>query len=210
MKVLISKGSGLVVSEAKAAEDCRTPIRFATISAHELPPGLGVRQSSAAFSHAIRMRRVQTRVSSAQRAFTLLEPLIATVAFAIVLAAINTVFYSALRLRNRATEAIEASLPQQQALTIIKRDLANLVVPGGTLAGELQTTSTTNNMAGQGNPTFCTTTGVIDETSPWCELQHVSYVLMQSTNGSRARDLVRVVNRNLLPATGQEQPGYQW
>src|SRR3954466_637657 len=142
--------------------------------------------------------------------FTLLEILIATLAFAIVLAAINTVFYTALRLRNRTTEAIETSLPQQQALTIIKRDLANLVVPGGTFSGELQTASTTNNMTGQGNPTFCTSTGVIDETSPWSEVQKVSYVLMESTNHSRAKELVRAVTRNLLPSTTQEPPIYQW
>ena len=59
-------------------------------------------------------------------AFTLLEILIAVAAFAIVLAAINTVFYSALRLRNSTTAAIERALPMEHALGIIKRDLANI------------------------------------------------------------------------------------
>ena len=49
-----------------------------------------------------------------QRAFTLLELLIAVVAFAIVLAAINGVFYSALKLRNRSAASLEKSLPLTQ------------------------------------------------------------------------------------------------
>src|SRR5436309_5204412 len=67
-------------------------------------------------------------------AFTLIEVLIAAAAFAIVLAAINAVFYSALRLRNKTAAALDEALPLQQAVAIIKRDLANIVVPGGTLS----------------------------------------------------------------------------
>src|SRR5947207_14101285 len=52
------------------------------------------------------------------RGFTLLELLIAVAVFAIVLAAINAVFYGALRLRNKTTEAIKEALPMQQALAI--------------------------------------------------------------------------------------------
>src|SRR5688572_5904097 len=40
-------------------------------------------------------------------AFTLLEVLIAVVTFGIVLAAMNAVFYGALRLRNKTTEALK-------------------------------------------------------------------------------------------------------
>lgn len=147
--------------------------------------------------------------------FTLLEVLIATVAFAIVLASINAVFFSALRLRNRATEAVDRSVPLEHALTIMKRDLANIVPPGGKLFGSLQTTPTTgqagmsasallNNTAasipGQSSPTFYTSTGVIDETSPFAEVEKVSYFLAASTNGSAGKDLFRSVSRNLLPA----------
>ena len=37
-------------SRYKAAEDCRTPRRFALIQASEIPTGFGVRQSSAALA----------------------------------------------------------------------------------------------------------------------------------------------------------------
>jgi type II secretion system protein J len=151
------------------------------------------------------------------RAFTLLEILIAVAAFAIVLAAINTVFYSALRLRNRTTQSIEESLPVQQAVMVIKRDLSNLVLPGGTLTGPLQstpTTSTTNTMSlgpeiGQISPDFFTTTAKLDETIPWSELQKVAYLLVEPTNRIAGRDLVRAVTRNLLPVTDTE-PERQW
>ena len=166
--------------------------------------------------------------------FTLLELLLAVAAFALVLAAINGVFYGALKLRNKAVAGFDESLPLQQTLTILKRDLANIVVPGGTLSGTLQTsansgmnssassssssstsssssginTSTLVNngmVLGQSSPTIYTATGSLDETSPFAEVQKVSYQLVSSTNlSSTGRDLVRSVTRNLLP-TLQDQ-----
>ena len=133
-------------------------------------------------------------------AFTLIEIMIAVAAFAIVLAAINTIFYTALRLRNSTTAAIEKALPMEHALGVIRRDLANLVLPGGTMSGTLSTTSTSNSVAGQASPSFYTTTGVIDETSPFAEVQRVSYLLVASTNNGIGKVLVRSVARNLLPS----------
>lgn len=146
---------------------------------------------------------------SKRRAFTLIEILIAVAAFAIVLAAINTIFYSALRLRNATTAAIEKALPIEHAFGVIKRDLANLTVPGGTMTGTFSTTSTSNSVAGQMSPSFYTTSGVIDETSPFGDLQRVSYLLVASTNKSQGRDLMRSVARNLLPSL-QDQNEQEW
>src|SRR5262245_19495560 len=87
-------------------------------------------------------------VSKRSSAFTLLELLIAVSIFAIVLAAINAVFYSALRLRNRAAAIMDKNVPIEQAMTIIRRDLLSLVPPGTNLLGPLQTTSNSN-MVGQ-------------------------------------------------------------
>jgi type II secretion system protein J len=153
--------------------------------------------------------------------FTLMEVIIAVVAFAIVLAAINAVFYGALRLRNKTVASFDEALPVQQTLAILKRDLANIVLPGGTLSGSLQTTPTvglnTGNtstsagtaiMPGQISPNFYTTTGIADEISPFAEIQKVSYLLTDSTNGAAGKDLSRSVTRNLLPSL-QEQPVQQ-
>lgn len=149
--------------------------------------------------------------SRLNRGFTLLEVLIATVVFAIVLAAMNTVFFGALRLRNKATESIDEALPVQQALAIIKRDLSNLVLPGGTLSGAFQTTTITNSMAGQMSPGFYTATALIDTMSPWAEVQRVSYGLVISTNRTAVgRDLIRATTRNLLPVLTEDPPAQQW
>jgi type II secretion system protein J len=142
-------------------------------------------------------------------AFTLLEILIAVAAFAVVLAAINTVFYSALRLRNSTSEAIEKALPMEHALGVIKRDLANLVLPGGLMSGTFSTTSTSNSLAGQSSPNFYTASGVVDETSPFAEVQRVSYLLVAATNRAGAKALIRSVSRNLLPSL-QEEYEAEW
>jgi len=159
--------------------------------------------------------------SARTHAFTLLEILIAMAAFAIVLGAINSVFYAALRLRNKAADSFEKVLPLQNTMAVMKRDLANLVLPGGTLSGSLQTTPTsnlnqnTNGMSasatfvpGQVSPNFYTTGGTIDDTSPFSEMQRVSYVLRAPTNYSQGQDLFRSVTRNLLSTTS-EQPVQQ-
>ncbi len=142
------------------------------------------------------------------RGFTLIEVLIAVAIFAIVLAAINTVFYSALRLRNRSAAAFDEALPVQQAVAIIKRDLANLVVPGGLLSGVLQTTTITNAVAGQASPDFYTSAGQMDNIVPWGDIERVSYLLVDSTNRAPGMDLYRAVTRNLL-SQAQDPPVQQ-
>jgi hypothetical protein len=147
--------------------------------------------------------------------------------FSIVMVAINTVFYSALRLRNKTAEAFDRALPLQRALAVMKRDLANIVAPGGTLSGTLQSTilgtapssssQTSSNGtpvtaipipgAAESSPFFYTSTGALEDTTPWADIQQVSYVLMPPTNGLAAgKDLVRCVTRNLLPVTTPDPP----
>ena len=165
------------------------------------------------------------------RAFTLLEVLLAVAVFAIVLLAMHGVFYGALRLQQKTVKAIEASLPLQQTLAVLKRDLAGLVVPGGTLFGALQTTATasTNSatntfsvmdpsatqpgagaiLQGLASPAFYTASGIISDTAPWGEVSKVYYYLAEPTNHTLGKDLFRAVTRNLLP-TIQEQADDQW
>jgi general secretion pathway protein J len=145
------------------------------------------------------------------KGFTLIEVLLAVAIFAIVLAAINTVFYGALRLRNRTTQALERSIPIQQVVTILKHDLEGIVPPGGTLSGSLKSGVATSGMDQQGGTEIYTTTGIIDESSPWPSVQKVSYTLRApATAGARGgKDLIRLVTRNLLP-TSQEEVEEQW
>jgi prepilin-type N-terminal cleavage/methylation domain-containing protein len=158
-----------------------------------------------------------------RRAFTLLELLLATAIFAIVLVAINTVFYSALRLRDRTTAALAAELPVNQAMAVMRRDLAGTLPPGGTLAGDFKSgtgsSSVGNRNSSSGGTTgaamaqgstlsaaevgsldFFTTGGALSETEPFGDVQEVNYQLVAPADPLRAlgRDLVRTVNRNLL------------
>jgi prepilin-type N-terminal cleavage/methylation domain-containing protein len=157
--------------------------------------------------------------------FTLMEVLLAVGIFSIVLLAIHLVFYGAVRLRNKTTTEIESALPLQQTLTLLRRDLSNLVLPGGILSGELQSTPTTGtqlgqtgsaplatqagDLPGQSSPDFYTTTAALDDVYPWPEIQRVSYFLANPTNQTVGRDLFRSVTRNLLPVL-EEPPDEQW
>jgi prepilin-type N-terminal cleavage/methylation domain-containing protein len=154
--------------------------------------------------------RVTPAIDS-RRGFTLIEILIATAAFAIVLSAISGVFYGALRLRNASAEAIERNLPLTRAVNSIRRDLANIVLPGGTMFGPLQTTSITNSLPGQVSPDFYTTSGVIDEVSYFGDVQRVAYALAPPADrAAPGLDLIRGVSRNLLPPNTPDVPTQQW
>lgn len=144
--------------------------------------------------------------------FTLMEILIATSIMAIVLVAIHSVFFGALSLRAHTVDAIEESLPTEQALETIQRDLANLVAStNGTFFGPLQTDNTTNLLPGQVGPDFYTSGGELDGLVPWGNVEKIDYILTAPTNhtGGPGQDLVRAITRNLLPVNGQPMPEEQ-
>ena len=162
-----------------------------------------------------------------REAFTLLEIMLAVAIFAMVLAAINGVFYGAMRLRTKTARLIEDSLPVQRTVAILKRDLRGIVAPGTNFAGPLKSgvsmSSPSSGASGGGsaglgltsaNPgatELYTATGVLTDFSPWGNIQKVSYALRPATNSTTAagQDLFRLVTRNLLP-TLQEEVEPQW
>jgi len=133
--------------------------------------------------------------------FTLLEVLVAISIFAVLLSAIGGLFYSALRLRNKTTSALEADVPTEDALDAIRHDLANLAPPNGLFFGPLQNTTITNPVPGQVGPDFYTTAGELDGMTPWGNVEKIDYVLSTPTNGPtrKGKDLYRAITRNLLP-----------
>ncbi|MDB6040576.1 MAG: hypothetical protein JWM99_4417, partial [Verrucomicrobiales bacterium] len=147
----------------------------------------------------------QTRIHETA-AFTLIELMLALVIFAIILSAINAVFFSALHLRNKSAEAIEQSVPIQQAFDTIRRDLQGIVLPGGMMSGSLQT-GVSSNLVQDGSTQFTTSTGGLSDYEPWGKMQRVTYTLRASMNRNSigGKDLIRSVTRNLL-ATAQDQP----
>jgi type II secretion system protein J len=179
------------------------------------------------------MRAVPQNTSSRKGlcAFTLIEVILAIGIFAIVMVAINTAFFAALRLRQHSTEALEQALPLDHTLEVLRRDLINAVPPGGVLAGDFRSgnagssgggsssksTSAANSSASRGLGTaqyggldFFTTTGTLSDNSPWSDIQEVNYQLQDPADRqhSYGRDLIRTVTRNLL-ATSSQAAGVQ-
>ena len=136
------------------------------------------------------------------RAFTLIELILCVGIMAIVMIAINAVFFSAMRLRERTADAVDESLPVQQALAILRRDLQGAMAPSsdGILSGDFKVGGVTS--VGVGQPVdieLYTTTGVLRENEPWGEVQKVSYRLRLPENRrTPGQELVRDVTRNLL------------
>jgi len=150
-------------------------------------------------------------------AFTLVEVLLALTICAIVLVAVNAVYASAVRLRNRTSAAVDDAAPINRTFEIIRRDLKGTVGPGGFMAGDFKCGAQSmgasmglSGEAGGGGLDFHTSTGIIGDSSPWGDLQEVLYELKAPSDRDQAgMDLVRCVNRNLLSTTTQT-PETQW
>ena len=147
------------------------------------------------------------------RAFTLIELVLAIGITAIVLVAINGIFFSAMHLRESVTEAVDGSLPVQQACDSLRRDLACAMSPttNGVFSGDFKVGGVTS--LGLNQPVdieLYTTTGALHADEPWGEVQRVTYELRLPTDRSTpGKDLIRSVTRNLL-ATIPPQPDDQW
>lgn len=140
-------------------------------------------------------------------AFTLIEMILAIGVAAIVLVAVNAVLFTALRLREATTDAVNAATPLDSTLTFLRRDLECVVTPtNGTskvLSGSFR--AGTVNSPGIADPVaveMFTATGALSESAPWADIQRVTYELKNSKDVSGQRDLYRSVTRNLLSDTG--------
>jgi type II secretion system protein J len=143
------------------------------------------------------------------KAFTLIEMLLAVAICAIVLVAINGVFATAVRLRDKTSEAVEEALPVSRAMDLMVRDLKGTVGPGGYMAGDFRcgaqamgATMGLSGEAGSAGLDFFTTTGALSDRAPWGDIQEVFYELKAPTDRNQTgMELVRCVNRNLLATT---------
>jgi hypothetical protein len=143
--------------------------------------------------------------------------LVSLAAFAILLAALNGLYFGALRLQTRTTSAIEEIRPSESAINVLKKDIANVVLPGGTFALQLNSGNssgiTTQAVMGVRAPILLelyTTTGQINDDVPWGNIQKVDYSLEAPTNrlGFSGMDLTRTVSRNFL-SISTESPEQQ-
>jgi len=156
--------------------------------------------------------KIKNKIKIKTRGFTLIEVLLAVGIFAIVLFAMNTVFFTALKLERATTRSVDERLPLNQALAILRRDLQGAVPPmtnSYLLPRDFRTGGGAGGSgAGQsGSLEFYTTTGVIRDDAPWGELQKVRYELVPATDQANAsgQELVRIVTRNILANTTAEE-----
>ena len=131
----------------------------------------------------------------------------------IVLISINAVFFAALRLHDSTDAAVEGSLPIQQALTTMRRDLQGVMPPteNGVMSGDFKVGGVQS--TGLNQPVdieISTTTGIMKDTDPWGDVQRVTYELKPSMDVNQpGRDLYRSVTRNVL-ATVPPPADDQW
>ena len=139
-----------------------------------------------------------------EKAFTLVEMILAIGVAALVLVAVNAVLFTALHLREVTTDVVDAATPVDQAFTFLRRDLQCVVTPtNGTskvLSGSFRLGNGISS-AGVSDPVAAemfTATGALSASAPWADIQRVTYELKNSATVSGQRDLYRSVTRNLL------------
>lgn len=139
--------------------------------------------------------------------FTLIEVLFAALAFAIVLAAVNAVFYGSLRLRERADEKQKESLLRLQALELLKRDLRAAFYSEGFRANRFHCEPGRGLGVLADQIQFFAKSGTTDPSAPWSDVQQIEYYLAPANKpheeDQNRLELVRAVNRNLLAPTYQ-------
>ncbi len=172
----------------------------------------------------VRERRPASSASGTS-GFTLLEVMIASMIFALLAASMYSVFYGALKLREKTYEAVEAGLPKDYIVSLIKRDMTSIMAPVGLLAGAMIGEIEEEDSFRRDTLEFYTASGVVNDYDPWGDIQKVEYYLtdIETSSGTdggsdldnlrdrttsygatTGSDLVRVVTRNLLASTVEE------
>jgi len=142
-----------------------------------------------------------------RRAFTLIELVLAMAACAVLLTAIYGLFSKAVHMRDDATARTREARVRARAANVIRNDLRNAIISGGTLAATLEGSQQSPGGSFPGFLKFTTTTTPDVNDVPDADVQEVQYYIVADTAaaGQNAGVLVRATNRNLL-ATATETP----
>ena len=141
-------------------------------------------------------------------AFTLLELLMALTASAVILAAIYGVFSRAIHLKNNAVQRTRDVRVQARAMAMLRNDLRNALVSGGTLAATLEGSPESHGAGFPGYLKFTATTArdVGDELGG--DVQEIEYFIARDAEAAdqKAGVLVRTINRDILATTQPTPP----
>ena len=143
-----------------------------------------------------------------RRGFTLLELTVALAASAIVLSAIFGIFSRAIHLRDNATERARDARVRLRAANVIRNDLRNARVSGGTLAATLEGSQESHGAGFPGYIKFTTTTTPDDADEPSTDVQQVEYYIVNDpvTTDRKSGLLVRATTRDLLTTVREQAP----
>ena len=147
------------------------------------------------------------------RPFTLLEILAAAAMFAVMAAALTSVFFATMRLRSNASKRVEEIYPPEYVEATMRTDFQALLPPpsgdaaGLPLAGDVLGEKDLEGGVRLDRIEFHAAAGVISDSAPWGDVLKVQYRVEDSSDGS-GFDLVRSVTRNLL-AEAIEDPDEQ-
>ncbi len=137
-----------------------------------------------------------------------MEVMFATMAFALILLVMQMTFSGALGLRNRMQKRVDQQAALTLAMSIMKRDLENMIVTGGLMAegifcGEMGSPDMPNDQL-----EFYSTTAVVSDQLPWGDVQKVGYLLgvdpMQTVTTNLGQALMRM-SLNTLPLEANEE-----
>lgn len=138
-----------------------------------------------------------------RRAFTLIELVLAMAACAVLLVAIYGIFSKAVHLRDNAMARARDSRVKARAAGVLRNDLRNAIVSGGTLAATLVGSRQGPSGSFPGYLKFTTTTTPDVNEIPGADVQQVEYYIVTdpAATDQKAGMLVRTYVRNLLAAT---------
>ena len=141
--------------------------------------------------------------------FTLMEVMFATMAFALILLVMQMTFSGVLGQRNRMQKRVDQQAVLSQAMSIMKRDLENMIVTGGLMAEGLICTEMGSPDMPNDQLDFYSTTGVVSDQFPWGDVQKIGYLLgvdpMQTVTTNLGQTLMRL-SLNTLPLEANEEP----
>ena len=138
-----------------------------------------------------------------RRAFTLIELTLALAACAALLTAIYSFFSNAVHLRNDLMERTREARVRAHAAGVIRNDLRNAIVSGGTLAATLEGSQQSSGGSFPGYLKFTTTTAPDADEVPNPDMQQIEYYIVTdpAATDPKAGMLVRAHDRNLLATT---------
>ena len=130
-------------------------------------------------------------------------------AFALILLVMQMTFSGALGLRNRMQKRVDQQSALTLAMSIMKRDLENMIVTGGLMAEGIISTEMGSPDMPDDQLEFYSTTAVVSDQFPWGDVQKVGYLLgvdpMQTVTTNLGQALMRM-SLNTLPLEANEEP----